>query len=122
MRVVLDIVLFSYLDRPIFDVFIDGKAGESSGVYPETGGSTIAGVQLALGPKKVTWRLDGPEGMARNGDTVANKNALQLNEVVAGARFLAIHIYPDETVELVSSVHFPQRSARGDAEIAKMRK
>lgn len=122
MQVVLNVVLFSYLDRPIFDVFIDGKAGESSGVYPETGGGTIVGVRLALGPKTVTWRLDGPQGMARNGDTVSSKNALQLNAVVAGARYLAIHIYPDDTVELTSSVHFPQPSARGAIEIANMRK
>lgn len=120
MKAVLNVVLFSYLDRPIFDAFIDGKAGQSSGVYPYTGGATITNVALELGPKKVSWRLGGPAGMARNGETVVNKNPLALNSVVAGAKYLAIHIYPDDTVELITSVHFPEVSARGQTEITRL--
>ncbi|KQQ39192.1 hypothetical protein ASF61_22285 [Duganella sp. Leaf126] len=115
MKVVLNVVLFNYLDRPIFDVYVDGKVGESSDAYPSTGGGTMMNVELALGPKKVSWRLDGPAGMARNGDTVTNKNPLTLDQVVPGARYLAIHIYPDETVELVTSVQRPEKTARGIA-------
>lgn len=120
MKVVLNVVLFSYLDRPIFNVFIDGKVGETSGVYPNTGGGTVTNVQLTLGPKKVTWQLGGPEGAPRNGETVSNKNSLQLLDVVPGARYLAIHIYPDDTVELTTSVGRPDKSARGEIEVEKM--
>lgn len=119
MKVVLNVVLFNYLDRPIFDVYIDGKVGESSSAYPATGGGLVMNVELALGSKKVTWRLDGPNGMARNGETVANKNPLELPSVVPGARYLAIHIYPDETVELVTSVQRPERTERGEAQVEK---
>jgi len=113
MKVVLDVVLFSYLNRPIFDVFIDGKVGETSDAYPSTGGGIFTGVPFALGPKKVTWRLDGPKGTPRNGETVANKNPLRLDSVVQGAKFLGVHIYPDDTVELTTSVGVPDRTPRG---------
>ena len=120
MKVVLNVVLFSYLDRPIFGVEIDGKADESSGVYPNTGGGTTVGVEFMLGSKKVSWKLDGPEGAPRNGETVWNKNKLELKEVAPGAKYLAVHIYPDEMVELLTSAERPYFSARGEVEIAKM--
>lgn len=113
MTVTLDTVVFNYLDRFIFDVFIDGKAGDSSDPYPNTGGSTITGVELTLGPKTVTWRLDGPQGMARNGETVTARNRLELNAVPTGSTFLGIHIYPDETVELIPTAHYPRATEKG---------
>ena len=120
MRVVLDLVVFSYLDRPIFEVNVDGRGDESSGAYPRTGKSTTTGVEFTLGPKKVTWRLGGPKGMPRNGDTVQNKNSLELKQILPGAQFLAVHIYPDDTVELLTTIHFPHASPRGEKEIANM--
>ena len=60
MKAVLNVILYNYLNRPIFDVFIDGKVGRGSDAYPSTGGGMITGVSFDLGPKKVTWRLDGP--------------------------------------------------------------
>lgn len=121
MTVTLDLVLFSYLRHPIFDVFIDGKGGDSSGVFPETGGSTISGVQLTLGPKHVTWRLDGPEGAAGNGQTIVAKNFVQLLNIQPNSRYLALHIYPDNTIELLTSQYYPQPSPRGEVEIFKLR-
>ncbi|WP_143745649.1 hypothetical protein [Massilia sp. KIM] len=115
MTVVLDVVLFNYLDRAIFDVFIDGKAAALSTPYPHTGGGTISGVRLQLGPKTVTWRLGGPEGMPRNGETVAAKNRLELTSLPPNAEFLAVHIYPGDIVELIPSVHYPQETEKGVA-------
>lgn len=111
----LDVVTFNYLDRFIFDVFIDGKSGDSSTPYPETGGSTISGVKLTVGPKHLTWTLDGPEGTPRNGETVTAKNTLQLTDVPPDHVFLAIHIYPDQTVELLTSRHYPRATEKGIA-------
>lgn len=122
-RIVLNVVLFSYLDRPIFDVYIDdGGFGDTSGPYPNTGKGVIAGVSLTLGPKKVSWRLDGPEGTPRNGETVVNKNTLELTDIVPGAKYLGVHIYPDETVEFSTSVGRPDFSAKGLIEGAKSEK
>lgn len=113
MKITLNVVLFNYLDRPIFDVCVDGKVGESSSAYPSTGSGMITGVSLSLGPKKVTWRLDGPKGMSRNGEVVSNKNPLTLDDVMPGAKFLGVHIYPDETVDLIASVRVPRKTERG---------
>lgn len=119
MKVVLNIIVFSYWDRPIFEVNIDGKGDEVSGAYPNTGKGVTGGVPLTLGPKKVTWRLGGPEGLPRNGDTLVNKNNLELVDILPGAKYLGIHIYPDETVELSTSVGRPGPSAKGLSEVAK---
>ena len=109
----LDVVTFNYWNRPIHDVFIDGKSGDSSTAYPQTGGSTISGVKLRLGPKQVTWKLSGKRGTPRNGETVTARNALELRNVPKDAVFLAIHIYPDETVELITSRHYPGETEKG---------
>jgi hypothetical protein len=119
MKVVLNVVVFSYWDRPIFEVNIDGEVDEASGAYPNTGKGVTGGVELTLGPKKVTWRLDGPEGLPRNGETVVNKNRLELINILPGAQYLGIHIYPDETVELSTSVGRPGPSVKGLSEVAK---
>lgn len=121
MTVTLDVVLFSYLDRPIFDVFVNGKVGHGSGVYPHTGGGTVSGVQLPLGPQKITWRLGGPEGMPRNDELVTAKNLPELKDVPKTARYLAIYIYPDDTVELATTNYYPTASPRGELEIERMR-
>lgn len=112
-RVSLNVVLFNYLDRPIFDVFVDGKMGFGSSAYPSTGGGTVTGVRFDLGPKKVTWRLGGPEGTPRNGETVTNKNPLRLDTVMPRAKYLGVHIYPDGTVELITSIAVPDATRRG---------
>ena len=114
-NVTLDVVTFNYWNRPIFDVFVDGKSGDSSTAYPETGGSTITGVKLKTGPKTVTWKLDGKRGTPRNGETVTAKNAPHLVNVPSDHVFLAVHVYPDETVELITSRHYPQATAKGEA-------
>lgn len=111
----LDVVTFNYWNRPILDVFIDGRAGDSSTPYPDTGGKTIAGVKLRLGPKRVTWKLDGRRGTPGNGETVGARNLVELRDVPKDAVLLAIHIYPDETVELITWRHYPQPTAKGEA-------
>ena len=119
--VALSVCVYSYLDRPIFEILVDGKVDEVSGAYPETGGGTITGVRFKLGPKRVTWRLSGPPGAPRNGETVESANQVALDDIVPGARYLAVHIYPDDTVELLTSVQRPRASPRGEKEIARMK-
>lgn len=116
--VTLDVVTFNYLDRPVLDVFIGEQAGDSSMPYPETGGSTIMGVRFRPGPQKVTWRLDGPRGTPRNGETVTAKNVPVLGPVLRDAVFLGVHIYPDETVELIPTRHYPRATEKGKAMVA----
>jgi hypothetical protein len=121
MTVSLDVVLFSYLERPIFDVFVGKRDIGVSSAYPTTGGGTDVGVQFNLGPQKVTWRLGGPEGMSRNGETVTAKNTPELKDIPSTARYLAVHIYPDETVEFIFSQHYPDFTEHG-IKLAKKKK
>jgi hypothetical protein len=115
MTVTLDVVLFSYLDRPIFDVYLQKTDIGVAGPWPYSGRGSMSGVKLPLGPLKFTWRLGGPEGMQRNGETVTAKNKPELKDVPRDAVFLGVHIYADDTVELIPSRDFPDLSSRGNA-------
>jgi hypothetical protein len=114
-HVTLDVVLFSYLSRPIIDVYLNRTRLGLAGPYPFSGNGTITGVDVQLGSQELRWRLDGPKGTPGNGDRITPVNTVSLDEVPAESRYLGIHIYPDYTVELVCSKHFPELSARGKA-------
>jgi len=109
----LDVVLFSYLDRPIFDVVLNQTDIGVAGPWPFSGRGTMSGVVVPIGLQKISWRLDGPKGMAGNGSTVAAKNMPALQDLSQSAAYLGVHIYSDETVELIASQHYPDMSARG---------
>ncbi len=113
MSVNLDVVLFSYLDRPIFDVYLNRTDIGVAGPWPYSGRGTMSGVSIPLGSQKISWRLGGPEGMARNGETVLARNTPELQDVPSKVTFLGVHIYADDVVELVLSEHFPDVSTRG---------
>jgi hypothetical protein len=113
-----DVVLFNYLDRPIFELLIDGTVDASSDAYPGTGIGIMIGVGMSLCQKKVNWRLDGPAGMKNNGETIASKNSPELVSI-PGGRYLGIHVYPDYTVDLIPSVSISQVSQRGKKEMAE---
>lgn len=118
VRSSFDVVLFNYLERPIFEVLIDGAVDENSTPYPATGTGTKMGVELTLGFKKVTWILDGPPGTADNGKVITSKNSPELKTIKSG-KFLGVHIYPDYTVDLIPTVNFPLFSDRGLAEMRR---
>ncbi|MBT2790353.1 hypothetical protein [Paraburkholderia strydomiana] len=107
--VVLDVVLFNYLDRPIFDVLLNrgdiGVAGAYGG-----GRGVMTGVTVPVGHQTLTWRDAG------SGDTVTAKNFLNFtpDQIPPDARYLGVHIYPDDTAELMTSPHFPEPSPRGE--------
>jgi hypothetical protein len=118
MRTHLNISLFNYLDRPIFDVLMNGTdfmGGSAHGFYGANGVMVMQPITLGL--QNVTWRLDGPEGMPRNGETVAAKNKPLLSEVPNGMKWLGLHIYPDDTVEIKLSKGTPDelQTKRGQA-------
>ena len=50
-----DVVLFSYLDRPIFDVYLNGKDIGVAGPFGG-GGGLMTGVAVPLGPQVISWR------------------------------------------------------------------
>lgn len=101
MKVFLNISLFSYLDRPIFDVLMNGTDFGPALEHSFYGSNAVMVDQpIVLGAMKVTWRLDGPEGMPGNGSMVAAKNIPTISEISKDIKWLALHIYPDDTVEI----------------------
>jgi hypothetical protein len=104
-----DVSANSYYGRPIFDIMLNGV---EIGVG---GGGLMTGVPVPLGPQKLTWRLDGPEGAPGNGETVTAGNQPTLMRPDAKLRYLGVHIYPDNTVELIPDEFWPERTQRGQA-------
>lgn len=110
MRVYLNISMVSYLGRPIFDVFMNGTDfGEAppQGFYGTN--AIMLNQAITLGAQKIMWRW------ADSGETVTAKNVPVLNEIPPGVKWLALHIYDDETVELALSKGSPDEleTARG---------
>ena len=114
-EVVLDVVLFNYFSRPIFEVLLDGSEIGGAGAYGG-GGGVMTGVTVPLGRQTLSWRLDGPEGMPGNGDTVTVANVLTLtaDQVSSDDRYLGVHIYPDNTAELTFSRYLPEATPKGE--------
>jgi hypothetical protein len=104
MKVFLNISLFSDLDRPIFDVIMNGTDfGGALGNSFYGSNAVMMDQPITLGKQLVTWRLDGPEGTPGNGDTVVAKNVPVLQNISSDIKSLALHIYSDETVEIILS-------------------
>lgn len=101
MRIFLNISLFNYLDRAIFDVRMNGTDFGAAMRHSFHGANAVMVEQpITLGPQVITWRLDGPAGTVGNGDTIAAKNIPVLENIPKDVKWLALHIYSDNTVEI----------------------
>lgn len=106
--------LYSYLERPIFDVYLNGKfIGDAAGQPHRGNGGIITGVPVPLGPQVVSWRLDGPQGMPGNGETVHASNTPILTRPDPHLTYLGVHIYPDNTVEIIPEKFWPEKTEKG---------
>lgn len=108
MSIVLDVSMFSYIERPIFEVLLNGKdIGATLGYGFYGANSVIVDMAIPLGPQVVTWRLGGPLDDPRSGQIVRAKNTPLLTDVPKGTKWLAVHVYDDNTVELALSKGSP---------------
>ena len=108
----LTVVVYNYWPRAIADVSINGKyAGGSFGAYGPggTGGKMVAGVPIHVGEQKIQWVLDG--NLPRLGETLTA--TVILKEIPSDSKVLAIHIYPNETVFIETSVRLPDERPNG---------
>lgn len=121
-EITLDVVLYSYLNRPIFDVLLNG--GDIGVANAYGGGGIMTGVSIPFGPQTLSWRLDGPKGTPHNGETVVVRNSLTLtkDQIPSKAEYLGVHIYPDGTAELAISQYIPEVSPRGQKILDEVRK
>lgn len=109
--VFFDVSIYNYLNRSIFDIYLNKKDIGVASAFG--GGGLMTGVKVPLGPQSVSWRLGGPKDMEGNGDTVHAANTLVLEAPPATHRYLGVHIYPDYTVELLPEEFWPEATERG---------
>lgn len=118
-EIVLNVEMYSYLDRVIIDIIFNGT---DLGVMNKYGGTgTITGVRIPFGAQALKWTLDGPKGTPRNGEHVAVKNKLYISaeQIPPRTRYLGLHLYPDDTAEITFAEFIPERTARGEKIIAE---
>ena len=114
----LDVVVFNYWPQAINDVTLNGNwIGAGFGGFGPggTGGSTVIGVPIKLGRQQIRWVLSGGEGALRPGEETILLATAELKKVPRDAKYLAIYIYPDETVEVATSHFYPDDSKKGEA-------
>ena len=107
MSVSLEVVLFSYLYRPIFEVLVNGTEIGGSSPYPTTGAGSIIGLSFKPGPLKISWRFTD------TGETVHANNLPMLENVEHKYKYMGVHVLPDDTVEITVNEHYPEEIARG---------
>ena len=113
-----DVALHSYLDRPIFDVYLNGTdIGVAAGQPHRGAGGLMTGVAVPLGPQVISWRLDGVDKEGKplkdNGGTVKAKNQPVLTRPDPKKSYLGVHIYPDSTVEVIPEPYWPEKTPKG---------
>lgn len=114
--VYLNVSMLSYYERPIFDVKLNGIDIGAAGAPPHGDhAGVMAGVAVPLGPQVITWRLGGPEGLAGNGDTIRAVNIPILARPESKQSYLGVHIYPDNTVDVIPVQYWPTNTDKGDA-------
>ncbi|QSX98461.1 hypothetical protein LSO07_13755 [Janthinobacterium sp. PLB04] len=111
--IVLDVVMYSYVDRVITDIIFNDTDLGVMNRYGSTG--TIVGVGIPFGIQKLQWTLGGPKGTPRNGEVVITNGKLTISrqQIPDGTRYLGLHLYPDSTAEVTFDEFLPQRTQRG---------
>ena len=118
---VLNVVMFSNVDRVITDIIFNGTDLGVMNKYGTTG--TITGVGIPFGVQTLTWILGGPKGTPRNGEQMKMKNKIVISpeQIPAGTRYIGLHLYPDDTAEVTFAELIAERTPRGK-EIRSTRK
>jgi hypothetical protein len=106
--VTMSVALFGYQDRTIFDVYLNGvDIGVSAGQPFSGNAGVMTGVKVMLGPQVVTWR-DG-----ETGKTTKASNQPVFTDPGRDYSYVGVHIYPDNTVELVPAKFWPDKTEKG---------
>lgn len=109
--VMLDVEMFSYVDRVIVDIIFDGT---DLGVMNKYGGTgLITGVRIPFGAQTLTYTLGGPEGVIRENKKIRNTLAVSPVQIPKDAQYAGLHLYPDNTAEIIFSESMPERTVRG---------
>lgn len=112
-EIVLNVVMYSYVDRVITDIMFNGTDLGVMNRYGTTG--TITGVRIPFGVQTLGWTLGGPKGTPRNGEHMQMKDKIVITaeQIPSGARYIGLHLYPDDTAEVTFAESIPESTARG---------
>lgn len=109
-QAIFDVSMLSYYERSIFDVKLNGIDIGAAGDPPHGDhAGLVVGVTVPLGSQIISWRLSD------SGNTVFAQNQPVLTEADARHQYLGVHVYPDNTVELVAEDHWPSNTEKGNA-------
>lgn len=73
-------------------------------------GRSVNTSAVKLGPQVIKWKD------AKTGEVHQAKNQVTLTKNdLKGMKYLAVHLYPDDTVEITTSNNWPDPTAKGDA-------
>lgn len=71
-------------------------------------GGALNSAPVKLGAQVVTWKD------AKTGEIHRSKNIVELHRRdLKGKHYLAVHLYPDDTIEITSSENWPQATEKG---------
>ncbi|PRG42945.1 hypothetical protein C6V06_35015 [Burkholderia gladioli] len=94
----LDVAIYNYWPRAIYDVAINGQyAGGAFMAYEpgNAGGKIVCCVKVKPGPISVEYSLGGAEGAPRLGERIHATAVLQT--LPGNSKVLTVHVYPNET-------------------------
>jgi hypothetical protein len=113
-EIIVTVVMYSFLDRPIFDILLNGFVLGAANKFGTT--SMVTGIVIPIGEQKLSWTLGGPEGMHRNGeiDTIKNRVFVKSDDVPVHTEYMGVFLYPDNTAEFSFSEFMPTESNRGN--------
>jgi hypothetical protein len=87
---VLDVEMFSYVDRVIVDIIFNGT---ELGVMNKYGGTgLITGVRIPFGVQELTYTLGGPEGVRREHKRIGNTLVISAEQIPQGTQYLGLHL------------------------------
>ena len=102
-KIYFNVSAISYIERPLFEVKLNGiEIGTG-------GGGLMTGVPITPGPQVITWRDAG------TGETFKATNIPVLQNTDPSLSYLGVHIYPDNTVELIPERYWPEKTEKGEA-------
>jgi hypothetical protein len=121
-QTLLTLVMYSYLDRLIYDIEFNNTGLGLANKFGGTG--IITDVRIPFGIQKLEWTLGGAKGMPGNGERVAVRNSIVISPAIIpqDANYIGLHLYPDNTAEVAFNEFIPERTPRGEKILADMRK
>ena len=85
----------------------------------EIGGGFGGGLNTSpvkLGPQIVTWEESNSDRMHQ-----AKNQVILTKEDLKGMKYLAVHLYPDDTIEITTSNNWPDPTEKGLKSLNKLR-